>query len=181
MNWKLWGAIVAAVAIWKARDIRQIASTMGEGWSNLHPEVKKCALIVLKEANEVFAPEGLTVGMYEGWRTREKQIEYLQNGTSWTGDPDSSYHRWGLAVDFVFIDRFGNWTWEPKPAESCPWYNPFCDDSSRALWDKLGDIIEGAGFEWGGRFSTYDGPHGQLRLMKISELKAAYGTPENYV
>ncbi len=149
-----------AFIYWKGRDIRARMTLSGEGWDRLHPEVKARALRVLEQA----ARQGLHVGIFEGWRSRERQASLMKGGTSWTKDVDSSYHRWGLAVDFVFLDRLGRWTWQPE--------------GGRSDWEKLGRIIEANGFEWGGRFRHFDGPHAQLPLYRIAELKRRYQTPE---
>ncbi len=154
-------AMAGAIAAWKGREIRALLSLTGRGWDRLHPEVKRRALRVLERAHA----EGLPVGVFEGWRSAERQRELMRRGNSWVGDPDSSYHRWGLAVDFVFLDPFGRWTW----------------DRPRADWEQLGRIIEAEGFEWGGRWRRFDGPHAQLPLLSIAELKDRYQVPERYV
>lgn len=159
MHWVAWGILaVTAAIIWKGRDIRAALTLTGEGWDRLHPEVQRRALLVLEEATKA----GLHVGIFEGYRSAERQAEYMQAGNSWVSDPDSSYHRWGLAVDFVFLDALGRWTW----------------DRPRADWDALGAIIEKHGFAWGGRFKTFDGPHAELRLYTIAQLKHANKSPE---
>ena len=160
------GAIGAFAMLyaWKGKEIRSQLTLTGEGWNRLHPEVQRRALKVIEEANREFADDGLAVGIFEGYRSRERQQEVMDSGNSWTKDSDSSYHRWGLAVDIVFLNRLGRWTWSPP----------------RAAWDRLGAIIERHGFQWGGRFRTFDGAHAQLPLMTIAQLKSQYTTPERY-
>lgn len=161
MKWLIgFGLIMLTAAIYNGRAIRAKLALMGEGWDKLHPEVQRRALRVLEQAQA----SGLSVGVFEGYRDADRQRQLMNKGRSWVGNVNNSYHRWGLAVDFVFLDKLGRWTWEPA--------------GGRADWDKLGRIIEANGFEWGGRFRTFDGPHAQLPLFTIAELKQRYTSPE---
>jgi hypothetical protein len=153
-------AIMTATVLYNGRRIRAELSMMGEGWDRLHPEVQRRAMKVLEQARAA----GLNVGVFEGWRDADRQRQLMKKGTSWVGDVNNSYHRWGLAVDFVFLDALGRWTWDPE--------------GGREAWEKLGRIIEANGFEWGGRFRTFDGPHAQLPLFTIAQLKQQYESPE---
>ncbi len=153
--------ITAAAIIWKGRNIRAKLSAMGEGWDRLHPQVRQKAEAVMRDA----WLDGLRVGIFAGYRDKARQQELMGKGRSWVGDADSSYHRWGLAVDFVFLDALGRWTWEPEGG---------MDD-----WHRLGAIIERHGFQWGGRWRTFDGPHAQLPIQSIAELKRTHDTPED--
>jgi hypothetical protein len=152
----------AALYLWKGRNIRAELTMTGSAFDGLHEDVKRMTSEVLRAAWAA----GLPVGIYEGLRTRDDQQAAIDSGASKVSDPDSSYHRWGLAVDFVFLNRLGGWTWEPENG---------MDD-----WQRLGQIIKRAGFQWGGDFKTFfDGPHAQYPLMSIGQLKAAYGSPES--
>lgn len=160
----VWVAVAIAASVYKAGDIRRALSTTGESWARLHPDVQARALRVLRDAQA----EGLSVGIYEGWRDTATQARYIEQGVSKTS-VDGSYHVWGLAVDFVFLDGLGRWTWLPT-----------ADNTIDARWYQLGAIIERAGFEWGGRFKTFfDGPHAQLPLLTVNVLRTAYGSPDN--
>ena len=182
--------------IWKGREIRAQLSMTGQGWSNLHPEMQRRAQAVIHDANEHFKPLGLSVGAYEGWRTSQRQLETINQGTSFLDSNDwlRSYHPWGLAVDFVFINRLGMWTWEPGATtndQDQAWYDVVLqwvgvsDDPNKQLWHELGEIIERHGLEWGGRWGEwgsrkFDGPHGQLTAYgRTSGLIAKYETPNN--
>lgn len=146
-------------------------------WSKLNPEVKPRALQVLDAANRVFADTGYTVHIFDGWRPVASQQGHIESGASFVNDALRSYHVWGLAVDFVFKDSKGNWTWEP--GADCAIYDLSCH-GTRWYWDKLGEQIEAAGFEWGGRWRTFDGPHAQLTTLgRTSALIASYGEPTN--
>lgn len=167
------GAIAAT--LYRAPNIRAALAQVGPGWQNLHPYVQSRAVSVIEESARVFAPKGLRVGMYEGWRDINTQKKRMQGGVSWVGDALNSYHPWGLAVDFVFIDRLGRWTWLPDPQ------NPQNTRYVDPRWYTLGEIIERDGFEWGGRWQNFDGPHAQLPVKKIAALKSTYGTPDKFI
>lgn len=149
--------------IWKGKDIKAQLSMTGDGWNKLHPEVQKRALAVIKDA----AAQGLNVGIFEGWRDSARQQAVMNSGNSQVSNTLRSYHTWGLAVDFVFIDYAG-WTWNPP--------------HGMTDWQKLGKIIEANGFEWGGRWSgdNFDGPHAQYKGEgNTSQLLANYHVPSN--
>lgn len=164
-----------AASLYKAQDIRAAVAKAGPGWNNLHPEVKRRALQVIADAAQEFASDGLKVGVYEGWRTPGEQGARMAAGASWVNSPLDSYHPWGLAVDFVFIDKLGRWTWLPDPK------NPSNRGYVDPKWKRLGAIIERAGFQWGGRFRNYDGPHAQLVVRRTAELKTAFAQPLDYI
>lgn len=153
-------------------------NTTGAKWDRLHPEVKRRALFVLDEAQKAFADSPYTLHFFDGWRDLGEQQNYISGGTSFISNPRHSYHVWGLAVDFVFKDENGKWTWEP--GKDCAFWDFTCK-GSRWYWDTLGQIIERAGFEWGGRWKTFDGPHAQLtQFGTATQLAARYNSPDNF-
>lgn len=173
---------IIGVAIWKKNQLAEIFRELGPSWTTLHPEVQRRAKLVIAEANEKFEPYGYRVGVFEGYRSPDRQADLMQKGYSQTADELSSYHVWGLAVDIVFLTKNGNWTWEPgiKPA----WYDvtEWLSDESKYPWQVLGEIGKKHGFEWGGDFrGFFDGAHFQLPVMRISELKNTYAQPVNYL
>lgn len=162
--WILLGTFGAAL-LGNAARIRQLASKLGDDWNMLHPEFQARALAVLDAANTAFAKDGLRVGIYDGYRDVSDQLREIQEGDSFLSHPLNGYHPWGLAADFVFIDRAGRWTWLPDPAD--PSNTGYIDPR----WYELGAIIEAAGLEWGGRWDQFDGPHAQLDIARPSELR----------
>ena len=160
-------ALGAAVLVMRA-DLRRLLSTIGPKWANLHPDVQTRALEVLAIANDHFRDQGLRVGIFDGWRPESDQTKHIESGVSFVSSARRSYHVWGLAVDFVFIDAAGNWTWLPNPN------NPADRGYRDSRWFELGAIIEGAGFEWGGRWSQFDGPHAQLPVRRTATLIAEH-------
>jgi hypothetical protein len=165
------GAALMVASLWNGKNLRAVMTMTGAGWHNLHPEVKTRAIRVLERAAAEFAHDGLMVGIFEGWRSVDTQRNKIATGDSFVSNPLSSYHSWGLAVDFVFLHGPGLWTWEPTGDEVI----------DRALWERLGLIIESEGFEWGGRWKTFDGPHAQLPLMRSAQLIEKYSAPEAYI
>ncbi len=151
------------------------AIKLSDKWSKLNPEVKTRSLRVLDRAAIEFEGTGYTVHIFDGWRPISAQKEHIASGASFVTNPASSYHVWGLAVDFVFKDHLGNWTWEP--GADCSFFDLTCHGTDW-YWDRLGEIIEQAGFEWGGRWRNFDGPHAQLTSFGTTQqLIAQHGTP----
>ena len=70
--------------------------------------------------------------------------------------PGDSYHQYALALDVV-----------PHAYKSLPEWNP-----SGPYWERIGQIGESLGLQWGGRWSKPDKPHFQFAGAPISELKA---------
>lgn len=108
----------------------------------LHWFTRQQALKVLQDCKK----EGLNVDVFECLRTLARQKFLKSTGKSTTLN---SYHRLGLAVDFVFKTENGNWTWN-RPKED---------------WDKLAEIVERHGFKSGWRWKRFrDGPHAQIQF-----------------
>lgn len=189
MNKKALLAIAAGLGlmIYKGKEIRSYISMTGAGWDNLHDDVKERAKKVVAEANKHFKKVGLSVGIFEGWRSEDRQREVMGDGASQVKEYRNSYHVWGLAVDFVFIDQFGQWTWEPVKNEEKAWYEYvtqiFTGDANEQAWNELGAIIKKHGFEWGGDWSSFrDAPHAQLTIHgRTRNLIAQYGDPLNFI
>jgi peptidoglycan L-alanyl-D-glutamate endopeptidase CwlK len=126
----------------------------------LHPKVKEMTLVLLQRAQEA----GLNVDVFETFRTHERSDWlYTQGRTLARGG--SSYHNYGLAVDLVFKDASGQWTW------------------NSAQWKQLGYIGKQIGFEWGGDWRSFpDSPHFQYTFgLSISDLLNGQRPPEEDV
>jgi peptidoglycan L-alanyl-D-glutamate endopeptidase CwlK len=119
----------------------------------LHPKVADGVSQMLTEAKA----RGLSVGLFCGLRTAEEQdklfnkVPKVTNAKGW-----DSWHQYGLAVDIVFKDEKGNWTWNEKKD-----------------WEGLGKIGEMFGFVWGGRWKFKDYPHFQMTglVPNVKEAK----------
>lgn len=109
----------------------------------LHPALAE----KVKKMIDICTAEGLTVDIFQGYRSFEEQQKlYLQRPKVTNASSGKSWHNYGLAVDLVFKDN-GKWSWKDT-------HN----------WSRLGEIGEAFGLEWGGRWKgIVDKPHFQLR------------------
>lgn len=132
----------------------------------LHPLVKQNVELFLAYCKK----QGLNVGISETHRSVERQ-DYLyslgrtEKGnivTNAKGSEMSSYHQWGLAVDF-FQNIKGR-------------------EYESDFMEKVGKIAEQFGFEWGGRWTSFkDVCHIQMTFgLSIRDLKAG-GKVENRI
>jgi peptidoglycan LD-endopeptidase CwlK len=126
--------------------------------TGLHPKVADGVSSLINEAKA----RGMTVAMNMGLRTWEEQDALYAKGRTTFGSVVTnapgglSWHNYGLAVDVVFKDVNGNWTW---------------DDSMD--WEGLGMVGKMFGFEWGGDWTKFpDLPHFQMR-GKIPSIRQA--------
>jgi len=113
---------------------------------------------------------GIPVIVASGARTYEEQEAIYAQGRTAPGAivtharPGESWHNFGLAVDFAFIDPsvaggMGKVIW--------PW------PSDPAMWERLGVIGEALGLVWGGRFAQVDRPHFEYHPgMRLSDARA---------
>ena len=116
--------------------------------NRLHPKVKQMALDLLDAAKKA----GLNVDIFETYRTKERSDELYATGMGVKGG--YSYHNYGLAVDIVFKDSSGNWTWDNS-------YD----------WERLAQLGESVGFEAGRRWPRVDSPHFQYTFgLSIEDL-----------
>ena len=90
---------------------------------------------------------GLCVGIFETLRSVDRQDFLYETGASKVkGDSLAAKHVQGRAIDVVFLDWYGRWSW-----------------SNHWDWEMLGGIGEGLGLIWGGRWESFpDKAHFQL-------------------
>ena len=124
----------------------------------LHPKVADSIPLLISEAKA----RGMNVALHCGLRTPEQQDALYAQGRTIKGNIVTnaqgfeSYHCLGLAVDIVFKDDKGNWTWDDK-----------CD------WSGLGIVGKMFGFQWGGDWTKFpDFPHFQM-IGHIANIKEA--------
>lgn len=161
MNTRLFFSILAGVVAATFGGYMYMTDRMtGDRWNKLTPKAQRLALQVVSKAQAA----GLNVMFYDGWRSAEEQKKNMDKGTSWVSDPYSSKHVWGIAFDIVFKNAAGLPTW---PDPKVP--------GNKALWTRLGEIGEGLGLFWGGRWDHFDGPHLQLTDVTVAGLKRQYG------
>lgn len=126
--------------------------------TGLHPKLADNLSAFLNEAKA----RGMVVGMHMGLRTWEEQDALYAKGRTTPGSivtnapGGMSWHNYGLAVDIVFKDSKGSWTW-----------NEALD------WDALGTCGKAFGFTWGGDWTKFpDLPHFQM-TGKIPSVREA--------
>lgn len=106
---------------------------------------------------------GIRVKMTDGYRSYEEQDRLYARGRTLPGKKVTnvrggySWHNFGLAADYCFLDKSGRVTWSGP-------------------WSKFGSIARECGLEWGGDFKTIlDRPHVQYRKgLTLSELRRSH-------
>lgn len=130
----------------------------------LHPSVVDEVIKIIDEIEEDL-PVNLAVRIVQGLRTFEEQDELYQKGRTTKGPrvtnakPGSSYHQYGLAVDFaILVDKnndgkFDELSWS------------ITDDKDRdtiADWFEVIQVFKKYGWESGAEWRTFkDYPHVQ--------------------
>ena len=77
-----------------------------------------------------------------------------------------SYHNYGLAIDIVFIIDGKTASWDMK--------SDF-DNDGKSDWQEVVTIFKQYGWEWGGDWKFFDGPHFQKTFGKpVRELLALH-------
>lgn len=111
--------------------------------SLLTAETRALAVQLVQDARAA----GLCVAIFEAWRSTDRQNWLKEQGKSTVGaDSMAARHVRGMAVDVVFLNLTGQWTWNVPQTE----------------WQKLGAIGMGLGLTWGGSWQTFkDYPHFQ--------------------
>jgi len=109
------------------------------------------ALELCKEISD----RGLPFKVWETYRATTTQQAYYAKGRTEPGPkvtnarPGFSAHEWGFALDLVL---------------DIPKINPW-DTSIEMMgyWQRMGDLVERKGLEWGGNWRFKDYPHIQLK------------------
>lgn len=123
----------------------------------------------VREAAEKFLEEAATIGamLYCGYRSLPDQKIIYTQGRTTPGNivtdarPGWSYHNYALAIDVVFKDGAGDWSWAPS-----------------FDWPALGRIGKKHGFAWGGDWPEpciNDLPHFQMDFgISVQRLYIVY-------
>lgn len=108
----------------------------------LYPKFGNLVRIFLEECRSA----KLVGGIFMGYRSYDEQNKLYAQGRTIPGKiitnakGGQSYHNFGLAIDYVFIDKRG-WTWTGD-------------------YNKVGQIAKDCGLEWGGSWTAFpDVPH----------------------
>ncbi|GGG99763.1 peptidoglycan-binding protein [Mucilaginibacter phyllosphaerae] len=124
--------------------------------NQLHPIVRKAAVKVFVQLQS----EGIPFRIYEAYRFPERQADLYAQGRTKPGpivtyaQPWSSYHQYGLAIDFVLFEN-GEWSWN--------------DAGSKAkLWSKMHEL----GTQEGLMRLGFETPHLQIMGTSSSALRS---------
>lgn len=144
-----------------------------EKMKGVHPAVKEKFLQVITDA---YNKLGYKLVLAEGYRSIAYQNELYAKGRTVKYDKNgkrlyivtnarggSSYHNFGLAVDFAILDA--------KNEDKL--------DNTDSKYRQVGKLGKALGFEWGGDWtSIYDAPHFQLDFgLTLAQLRAGAKPP----
>ncbi len=137
--------------------------------SDLHPIIaeKRDRLIQLASA------KGLDIIITDGFRSQDEQDELHAQGRSAPGNVvtqvqgGSSYHNYGLAIDFALRDGNGGVVWDIERD---------VNDNGKSDWFEVAAIGKELGFSWGGDWQRFkDYPHLEMTFgLSIRELQDGY-------
>lgn len=126
--------------------------------SHLHPVLRE----KLQQLDAALLSKGIPLTLFEGFRAPERQADlYAQGrGTGTPGhfvtkaNPWSSFHQYGLAVDYVFQIN-GQWTWnEPRTG----------------MWAEYTQLADSVGL----RSLSFEKPHVEVPLYLTSLQRGIY-------
>lgn len=125
----------------------------------LHPYLQ----MLVEEFQRRCKAKGLAVKITDCVRTKQEQDTALKNKTTQVAYP-FTYHAWGLAFDVC------------KNSANVPYPQDI------TWWQKVGEVGESLGLEWGGRWQGFvDRPHFQLNAYgTCKDLIAKYVLPYEF-
>lgn len=139
------------------------------GWlGNLHPVLLAGATELIRRSYA----SGIPILITQGMRTIAEQNALYAQGRTRKGDivtnapGGSSYHNYGLAIDFALLLPDG---------KSVSWdINRDGDNDKVADWQEVAQVAKKLGFEWGGDWSSFkDFSHLQMTFgLTTAELRA---------
>lgn len=146
-------------------DLKTLLSKSEKKLVGLHPKVAYYAQKVIEQAFS----EGILVQITQGLRTIAEQQALYDQGRTKPGNivtnakPGTSYHNYGLAVDYVLLSDDGKtalWTVNTK-------------------WKRVAAIGKSYGFAWGGDWTSFkDYPHLEMSFgLTCTQLKAGKKPP----
>jgi len=109
--------------------------------------------------------EGLAVTVFETKRSNERQNNLKKRGAS-KANAGQSPHNYGLACDFVLDTKKVKVQEREWQGKMYPDAWDYSTPEAKAVYDRLGELAESIGLEWGGRWKFLDVPHVQLKDWK---------------
>lgn len=128
----------------------------------LHPKVRQEVIDLINKAESNF-PANIRVRIVQGLRTIDEQNALYAQGRTKPGPKvtnakgGSSYHNYGLAIDFALLyDKDNNGKFETLSWD----INADQDKDLQKDWQEVVKVFEAAGWSWGGKWnSSKDYPH----------------------
>lgn len=123
---------------------------------DLHPHFRPLAVELLA----CLVEERIVVIVVDTLRTNEEHQENLRKGVSWT---TQSLHLFGLAIDVAPLAIY-----ELYGGNKVEW------NAADPVWQKMGEIGERIGLDWGGRWTSVKPDMGHFehpRGRYLSQLK----------
>ena len=118
----------------------------------LHPKIKDEVKALVEKANSLLSAHS-EIRIVQGLRTFEEQHKlFLQRPRVTKADAGSSYHNYGLAIDFCLLIDDKEISWDLQK----DW-----DGDKIADWMEVVKVFKDAGYEWGGNWKFKDNPHFQ--------------------
>lgn len=124
----------------------------------LHPKIR-CEVTTLVNMANAAIGKNITIRIVQSLRTIEEQNDLYAQGRTKPGKKvtnaagGSSYHNYGLAIDFAFLVNGKEISWD---------VNKDWDGDKTADWLEVVQIFLKGGYEWGGNWkSIKDNPHFQ--------------------
>jgi peptidoglycan L-alanyl-D-glutamate endopeptidase CwlK len=145
---------------------------------SLHPAIREEVKDLIIKAEKLIS-SNRAVRIVQGLRTFEEQQALYDQGRTKPGPivtnakPGSSYHQYGLAIDFaILVDKDGNGTYD-----ELSWDIKMDNDKDgTADWLEVVKVFEEAGYVWGGKWTSIkDYPHLQKTFgHSVKTLLAKY-------
>ena len=148
--------------------LQQIKDKSAANLKGLNPALTAC----VKELIEQSFSKGVPIIITQGMRTIAQQNALYAQGRSKPGPivtnapGGTSYHNYGLAVDFALLMPDGN---------SVSWNMTHdLDRDKKADWQEVVTVAKHIGFEWGGDWTSFiDNSHLQITFgLTIDQLRA---------
>ncbi|MFC4811652.1 M15 family metallopeptidase [Paenibacillus sp. GCM10023250] len=142
--------------------------------TSLHPVVAAKMMDLIKRTSEA----GIVIMITDGFRSKLEQDVLYEQGRSAKGrivtnaKGGTSYHNYGLAIDFALRTPQGDVIWDMK-------YDG--NKNGKADWQEVAAAAKSLGFAWGGDWKSFkDYPHLQMDFgYSIDELKRGKYPPDD--